>query len=351
MSIKKVKNHEVTTARPLTNAFYFLTLLEERVIRYGIAHARSSQTGLDSTKSLVFTVADFAAFWEMPRSSAYGVMKAAIEQLYSRTLRYRETINGKEAETETRWIQTKSYLSGEGEIHLKFSADVVRNIVEIQDGLSWTRYNLAEIKGFTSVYATKLYCWAMQFKSSGWITVSHEDLRRVFGISDDSYTEKKLFNRNIVKKSIKQINDFSDYVMTEKPPLKKGRTITHYRFSLSLKPEFKTTAFLKKAIKSLSPNFIHEMAQKMGQGKTTEQVIAKLTETGQTNFAKWLADAPLFGEYKPIMDYYFEQWKEGHEHNCLAAAHYLRVKIEQDAAVTINEDGEPVEDNQPKLDF
>lgn len=75
----------------------------------------------------------------------------------------------------------------------------------------------------------------MQYKKTGWKGASVEEFKHYFGV-DKKYPLWNDFNRYVLKKAIKEINEATDYVVTCEFS-KKGRSVVFVNLYFSLKKQ------------------------------------------------------------------------------------------------------------------
>jgi plasmid replication initiation protein len=100
-------------------------------------------------------------------------------------------------------------------------------------------YNLKEITNFGSLYTTRLYELIQEFKTTGYILRSIEQLRELFGVNDNKYRLYGHFKDKTFAHACNEINDQTDYNITF-TEIKTGRKVTAIQF------EFKKTIVEKR---------------------------------------------------------------------------------------------------------
>ena len=85
-------------------------------------------------------------------------------------------------------------------------------------------------------FSVSLYELFFSYSFKGKFDISLDELRSYLGITDNEYTKVKIFKRNIIKKSIEEINDKTN-LRVEYKDLKTGRRITGFKFLIKSIPE------------------------------------------------------------------------------------------------------------------
>lgn len=207
----------------LNRAGYRLTLDERRLILSSVARLNPQESMPDEVK---IYASEFAQQWGMDERNAYEQLKEARQNLFDRKI----TIKNDKSGRDIRWIYDAQYVDGEGYIKVSFSPTVKPYLTELKS--HFTSYRLTEVKGFKSGHAIRLYELMMQFRESGWMDESVEDLKTIFGVSD-KYSSWYEFKRNVIAPAVKEINKISKYSI--KFELKKrGRKVVRVTFFFHL---------------------------------------------------------------------------------------------------------------------
>lgn len=102
--------------------------------------------------------------------------------------------------------------------------DIARN--------GYVRYQLKNIISLKSQYSVRLYP-RLKDRPFGW-TVSVAELREMLGATAASYDVFKDFNKHVLQKAVKEINDITDITVTTEN-VRKGRSVESIRFKVTVK--------------------------------------------------------------------------------------------------------------------
>ena len=102
--------------------------------------------------------------------------------------------------------------------------DIARN--------GYVRYQLKNIISLKSQYSVRLYP-KLKDRPFGW-TVSVAELREMLGATATSYDVFKDFNKHVLQKAVKEINDITDITVTTEN-VRKGRSVDSIRFKVTEK--------------------------------------------------------------------------------------------------------------------
>ena len=142
---------------------------------------------------------------------------------------------------------------------------------------SFTQFALADVTEFSSIYTFRIYQLLMQYKSTGYVKISLDDLRFML-VLFDKYPLVADLKRWVVETAVNEINEKSPYKVKYEM-LKKGRKFTH----LELKFKLKESA--KKLIAERDPNTIDWV-----NGQTDNEARQTKVPSWQT---KGLSDAQI----------------------------------------------------------
>ena len=103
--------------------------------------------------------------------------------------------------------------------------DIARN--------GYVRYQLRNIISLKSQYSVRLYP-KLKDRPFGW-TISVTELRKMLGATAASYDVFKDFNKHVLQKAVKEINEITDISVTTEN-VRKGRSVESIRFKVTEKP-------------------------------------------------------------------------------------------------------------------
>lgn len=232
------KGNLVVKTNQLNSALQNLSLPEIRIIQLAIVDARETNTGLSTDKPLRIDALRYAEIFETTRQNGYQRMKDAEENLFNRRFSY---IDERGKLIKSRWVQQVTYLDDEGAIELVFTLAVVNGISRI-DGAEefFTSYLLEQTASMDSIYSVRLYELLVQ-----WVAAKQTPLfelnkfRDQLGVEDHEYKRMGNFKLRVLDLAVKEINEKSD-IKVSYSQVKKGRTITGFKFTVHEKLKSKT---------------------------------------------------------------------------------------------------------------
>ena len=225
----------VVKSNHLVEASYKLSLTEQRLILYAVAHARDTETGLSPDKPLRISAREFAEkFPDINVQNVYRDLADGVDRLYEREVRFRhiDEATGLPALTRSRWISQASYIDDAGTVALIFAPAVIPYLTRLES--RFTTYRLEEVSRMTSTHAIRLYELLMQYKSTGWREFSIAEFRELMGIERHEYALTNNLRVRVLNTALKQIRELTEYNV-EAHDLKEGRKVIGFRIFFGLK--------------------------------------------------------------------------------------------------------------------
>jgi len=219
----------VTKSNTLIEAGYRLTLDEQRLILLAIGKIESRDTVLTSKDLFTVSAKEFAIFSSGETRNAYKSIQSAAEDLYERSVTFYEKDEG--SILVTRWVSAVKYIESSGTVQLRFAPDVLPLLTQIKS--CFTQYNLENISNLSSIHAMRTYELCLQYLDIGHRVMSVDEYKFYLGI-EDMYSEYKVFNRDVLKIVVAQINKHTDIII-KATPVRELRKIVSLRFDVESK--------------------------------------------------------------------------------------------------------------------
>ncbi|MBX9838391.1 MAG: replication initiation protein [Silvanigrellaceae bacterium] len=170
------------------------------------------------------TAKEFSELFNVSTTNCYVILKQAVDKLMKTDITVEKT------EVQEAWrinlCSTAKYNKTEGCISIKFTDDIMPYIAQVKE--KFTLYNLKEIANFGSLYTTRLYELLQDFKTTGWMLKSVEELREAFAVGDKLKSYKDFKNRTFAH-ACQEINNNYDMELRFEE-IKKGRKIVEVKF-------------------------------------------------------------------------------------------------------------------------
>lgn len=231
----------------LVQASYALGLVEARLILLAIVEARETGLGITPDTYLEIHADHYAERFNVEKHTAYKVLSDAVSTLFNRqvTLHTTDQKRGLPERQIVRWVSGIAYVDGAAVVKIRFSPEVVPLITRLEANFTW--YELEQIAGLQSAYATRLYELIIQWRSTGQTPIIELDaFRNQMGIEVNEYPRIFDLKKRVLDISVKQINSCTD-IKVDYEQHKRGKNIIGLSFSF--KPKNKVVESTKKVKK------------------------------------------------------------------------------------------------------
>lgn len=172
----------------------------------------------------VLTAKEFSAVFNTNIDNSYKVLRKAVDKLMTTNLKVERT------QSLELWrinvCSMAKYNKKEGRIMIKFTDDIMPYLAQVRK--KFVLYNLKEISNFGSLYTTRLYELIQEFKETGWMLKSVEQLRERFTVGGKFKAYKDL-KRYTFAHACQEINDNYDMDLRFEE-IKEGRKVVAVKF-------------------------------------------------------------------------------------------------------------------------
>lgn len=247
-SLIKSKTPKIYKNKKLNNANFgdftlndyqvFLQLISKlgKVTEFG-KYQQSDQ--LERTHTL--TAQEFAKSFNIEPKHAYTVIKQAVKKLMKTSIILEQYDLFSTCEINV--CSKAEYIHNEGKIVIKFTDDIMPYLAQVSK--KFVLYNLKEVSNFGSLYSTRLYELIQEFKDTGFVTKSIQQLRDVFAVGN-KFVKYNDFKKRTFAHAVDEINSQYDMNLTFNE-IKEGRTVVAITFC------FKQT-FIRKIVDNKTGN-------------------------------------------------------------------------------------------------
>ena len=210
----------VYKANDLIDASYRLNTQAQKLILWCLAKLDSRK---EIPREVTLSAQEFSELVGVELKNAHRELYKAADRLFDAEISIKE----EDTVSRVRWVQkavTKH--GGDGAITLTWSDDVLQYISQLQD--RFTGYKVRNIALLNSPHSIRLYEILMKWKTTGERTIYLDDFKIALGIAG-KYREFKIFNRDVLKKAVDELNERSDLTVSYEP-IKQGRKVTGIAF-------------------------------------------------------------------------------------------------------------------------
>lgn len=167
---------------------------------------------------------EFGQMFKMAQSHSYVALKKAVNKLL------KTDVTVPEEGTNSYWrinvCSQAKYVKDEGKIEIQFTDSIMPYLKQVKE--RFMVYNLADISNFKSIYATRLFELLQEFKETGWMLKSIDELRHSFAVGGQ-YPKYANFKARTIVPACEEIN--KNYHMKVRfEEIKEGKSVTAIKF-------------------------------------------------------------------------------------------------------------------------
>lgn len=218
----------VYKSNDLIESAYKLTLNEQKFLLACIGQVNSSEA-LTTKDKFELSAKDFARIFGIDERGAYDQLIDVAKNLHNRKI----TIQNNKVKITTSWVSGfVEYKDNTGIVGLWFSQPVIPYLSQLKE--QFTRYDLADISGMTSIYGIRMYELLMQWQSIGKREIDIAWLKQQFEI-ENNYSSISDLKKYVIEPAVVNLNKHSNLKVNHTYK-KTGRNVTHILFEFKLKP-------------------------------------------------------------------------------------------------------------------
>lgn len=246
---KKADKKVYKTNEFIQKARFDLTLTQQKLILYAISKINKSSENFEKIK---INLKEFQDICNVTHKD-YAGLKQDLTDINKKCWWITIAREGKEIECLVQWFSLIEIEKDSGIIRLEFHQNLKPYLLELSDRF-YTSYELQNVLSFKSAYSIRLYelFKSLSNNESWFFTV---DSLKEYLNCQEKYSVFKDFKRRILDPSLKEINHYSDLVITYKTE-KNGRKISRVIFSIAKKSE------IEQQIKQLLNSYAEEEEEK-----------------------------------------------------------------------------------------
>lgn len=167
---------------------------------------------------------EFGGIFKTDISNSYKILRRAVNKLL------KTDVTVPEEGTTSYWrinvCSQAKYVKDEGKIEVQFTDSIMPYLKQVKE--RFMVYNLADISNFKSIYATRLFELLQEFKETGWMLKSLDELRHSFAVGNQ-YPKYANFKARTIVPACEEIN--KNYHMKIRfEEIKEGKSVTAIKF-------------------------------------------------------------------------------------------------------------------------
>ena len=279
------KKYPVTTMaiqNKVTECFKSMSVDEKRLLIMASPIARN----VDATEqdAILIRADEFARECGIKVNSAYKQIADASRKLIDRSSSY---TNEKGKKVHSNWVIDATY--EDARINVRFTGIVLVMLKILDKQNPYTKYKKEIVLKLKKDYSIDFYHLAKKYQQQVNFELSLDDMFQEFGLPD-SYRDISNLKKRVLKNSIDEINSNTDVTLTY-TPIKKGRSIVGYRFTVKEKKQ---------------PKIEHEQK---GRDKNTIDMFCNLNDAQINKYSSILSKVSDISDLSTFPDYStFAQW-------------------------------------------
>lgn len=167
-------------------------------------------------------------------SPSYRALKQSVDELLDAKLRFKDFKNANDEGKWSggiNWVSYAAYNDKLKVLELSFSADILPFIHDVNT--RYTYYNLRNIAELGSIHSVRMYELMMFWRKKGQTPIMSVKLLKAWlGIPDDKWENIRYFTKDIVKKSVNEINTKNTDLKISLTVNKVGKSTQSYRITI-----------------------------------------------------------------------------------------------------------------------
>lgn len=239
----------VSMSNAIVRSAQGLSLPEKQIIMLSLSKLDSRKFhGKDNLPRVRLTAEEMIDAYGIDRSDAYKYLKKAGDQLYERSLVFREQAPARaksgrksgEHVMRCRWIGSQKYHAGEGWMEMVFWPEIVPHLTALKS--RFTAYQMKQVATLRSMYSWRLLELLMQFAGrdkktpSGTVLIEIEDFYHAMGASPSHRKNFGEARRGIIEPAVKELVTKDEWLIDWKP-IKRGRKVAQLQFRFARNPQ------------------------------------------------------------------------------------------------------------------
>ena len=172
----------------------------------------------------VLTAKEFSEVFNTDINNSYKALKKSVDKLMKTDLKVARN------ESSELWrinvCSLAKYNKMEGSVTIKFTDDIMPYLSQVRQ--KFVLYNLKEISNFGSLYTTRLYELIQEFKETGYMIKSVDQLREAFSVGK-KFRVYNNFKRKTFDHACQEINN-NYHMNLGYEEIKKGRKVVAIKF-------------------------------------------------------------------------------------------------------------------------
>lgn len=214
----------VSKHNDLVTAAYSLSLAEERLV---LAAASTIDPRKPMPTEISVSANYYADIFDLPLKQSYDQLKSATQHLFEAKITNIIGNGPQRAVHHIRWVQECKYIDGEGRVVLVFSNAIKPYLSRLHSHV--TSFDLRRAGKLDSSYSLRFFQLLMQFKKTGWLYMTLEELRKRLELGE-TYQRLNNLKQRVIGPAVAELREKAGMDITIEW-ITQGRTTTAMRLS------------------------------------------------------------------------------------------------------------------------
>lgn len=222
----------------LIRAGHGLSLPEKRIVMLALSKLNKERTNvgqMPTERMAQIHASELAHVGGISIDMAYRELRDGQKKLYDRSITSCfDPITGTEKNGFFRWVTRMHYQDKEGWIEVVFNPDLLPYICELEK--EFTSYRLSRAGAFRSVYTWRIFELLMQFKGTGVLKITVDDLHKTLETPEGHRKNFAKLRTKVIEPALAEIKE-KDGLNVQWKPTKKGRRVELIQFSFPVEQQ------------------------------------------------------------------------------------------------------------------
>lgn len=226
VSLPKKNSPVVSHSNHLTEARYYLTLAEQRLIITLLSFISPDD---EDFKDYEIKISEFKKIIGVNSNAIYSNIRPILKKIQGRVIEIPKTneIMG--------WFSYSKYIEETGSIIIRFDKALKPHLLNLKK--QFTQYKILIIAQFQSYYTIRIYTLLKQYETIGYREIEVLELKKMLDIKEEKYSLFYDFRKRVINQAKKEFEAkdketgcYKSDITFDLETIKTGRRITHLRF-------------------------------------------------------------------------------------------------------------------------
>jgi plasmid replication initiation protein len=286
MDLNLWEGDNVIMSKALTTGIHRLDLNGKRIAALAMSQIKQEKTAemVDQSYCVEISASNYAKIFNLKKSDVYLSMQRGVRDLMKSYVRLnlKET-DAKFDKVEIPWVQMVGYAEKEGKVRVEFNRLLTPHITRFinQENGGYALYKIEQAGKLKSVYAWRLFEMISQYRDTGWMTISVDELHRVLEPAKSLRENFGKFRLYCLAPAVLELKEKSKLLVSVEYE-QTGRKVTRVKFTFKDDPDYvkevKAKQEAKSEQKTNAPHVELDYASQLAESREDTARIAKMLE-------------------------------------------------------------------------